>query len=53
MKKYCLQFQLQNCILTVVLPLVLQSDDVGFTGIESDNFCALIMLAKLFRDNEK
>ncbi len=45
-KKYRSQFYHQNFILTVVLPQVLQLDAAGFTGIELDNFCALIMLAR-------
>ncbi len=41
------------CILTVVLPLVLQLDAACFSGIESDNFCVSIMSVTYYFDNDK
>ncbi len=52
-KTYYAQYYQRCCILTAVLPLVLQLDAAGFTGNESDNFCALIMSARYFCDNDK
>ncbi len=42
-----------RCILTDVLPLVLQLDAICFSGIELDNFCVSIMSVTYFFDDDK